>query len=115
MQSRGQISEAACAGARRAGIFRGELEGVWVRGNVECRVWIGYAGIRARGFRTAQFCVGAIFAGDVSDLCVWLGRAKRQVAAVAPARESDRMLWIDGAAIRIESQRNVGARGEKGR
>src|ERR1700675_133674 len=103
MQSRGQISEAACAGTWRVGIFRGQLEGLWLRWPVERRIRSGDAGMGARRFGIAQFRVGAIFAGDVSDLCVWLGRAKRQVAAVAPARQSDRVLRIDGAAIWIES------------
>jgi alkylation response protein AidB-like acyl-CoA dehydrogenase len=58
------------------GLFGATLKG-YVRGNVECGVWIGYAGARARRFWVAQFCFGAVGVGDVSDLYVWLGRAKR--------------------------------------
>src|ERR1700684_2827030 len=104
MQSRGEISQAACAGTGGAGIFRGELEGLWLRGNVERGVRIGDAGIGARRFGSAQFRVGAIFAGDVSDLRFRLGRAKRQVAAADAARQNDRLLRTGGAPTRIRTE-----------
>ena len=59
--------------------------------------------------------VGAVLAGDVSDLCLWLGGAAAQISAQARDRRADRLLRPDRARPRLRSRLDGDARRESAR
>src|SRR5581483_4289990 len=74
-----------------------------MRRDEQCRVRAANAGARARRFGAAEFRERAGRAGDVSDLCVWIGGAETALAAAAAIGRGDRVLRADRAGVRIES------------
>src|SRR6185437_2577347 len=112
---RGKISHAACAANGAAGVFRSQPKRLRLRGNVKCVLWVGDARTRAGRFGVAELRIGAIGAGDVSDSRVRVRRTEAKMVIGAAARQSNRMLWAHGTAIRLQSRGNVEPCREKGR
>jgi len=111
---RGRFPEASRAATRRTWIFWRELARLRLRGNVQRRVWIDDAGAGARRFRFAAVFVSVQGALVMYPIYSYGSDAQKTSGCRFCSGQSDRLLWFDGAAIRIESRRDADARGEEG-
>ena len=89
------------------GFFGAPPERLWLRGNVECRIWPGDAGNRAGGFCDSQLRFGAIGPRDVSHSHLRLNRAEGKVASADAAGQGYRLLRTDRASIRLQPRRHA--------
>ena len=86
--------------------------GIWRRGARLCRLRPDRARTRARRFRLSLGDVGAVLAGDVSDLRLRHRGAAAQISAQARDRRDDRLLRPDRARSRLRSRLDGDARRE---
>ena len=76
---------------------------VWRRGAWLCLLWSDHARTRARRFRLPLVDVGAVLAGDVSDLRLRHRGAAPQISAEACDRRDHRLLRPDRTRSRLRS------------
>ena len=79
---------------------------VWLRQCQLRRLWPGGARDRARRQRLSLDELGAVVAGDVSDLCLWRRKPAQEIPAQARDRRVGRLLRPDRAGCRFRSQRH---------
>src|SRR5277367_2763350 len=103
MQPSGPLSARTGETDGRSWILRSLAQRLWLRRHVECRIRPGHTGVGAWRFGRPLICQRAVGAGDVSDLCVWVGRSEKYVAARDAEGRKARLLRIDGAGFWIES------------
>ena len=85
---------------------------IWRRRPRLCRLWADRARDRARRFRLPLGDVGAVLAGDASDLCLWHRGAAQEISAEARERRDGRLLRPDRARSRLRSRLDGDARRE---
>ena len=86
--------------------------GIWLRQCQLRRLWPGGARDRARRLRLSLDELGAVVAGDVSDLRLWRREPAQEIPAQARHRRVGRLLRPDRAGCRLRSQRHEDPRRE---
>ena len=86
--------------------------GIWLRQRELRRLRPGRARDRARRFRLSLDELGAVVAGDVSDLRLWRREPAQEIPAEARDRRVGRLLRPDRAGCRLRSRRHEDPRRE---